>query len=85
MKANNNLSNHPTFVNDCYRIASEMNKASNSFRAAQDTIRLRNAYKSDTTDATINEQLDDAIKALREAAAKLEALKKNYKAYATQL
>ena len=83
MKTSKNLSNHPTLVNDCYRIATAMNTASKNFRGAQD---LMGSYSGQWTEASaIDAQFDEAIKALKAAAMKMEALKYAYKKYATEL
>lgn len=83
MKTNKTLSNHPTQVNDCYRIVNAMNTASKDFRVAQD---LMGFYSGLWTEAsTIDAKIDEAIKALKDAARKMEALKYAYKIYATEL
>jgi hypothetical protein len=78
------LRNHPTLVNNCYEIASKMTNASRNFRSVQG---LMNHYKAGDAfqGKIIDSQLDDAIRELREAAKRLEALKKNYKTYATEI
>lgn len=78
------LANHPALVNDIYRIANNLTTGSRFFRSFQG---IMNHYKAGDKfqGAVIDEQIDAAIAELKEATKRLEALKKNYKTYATQL
>ncbi len=78
------LSNHPTLVNDIYRIANNLTTGSRFFRSFQG---IMNHYKKGDTfqAAIVDQQIDAAIRELKEATKRLEDLKKNYKTYAAQL
>lgn len=84
MKTNKTLSNHPTLVNDCFRINVNLNTASRCFRSAQDSMARYNADNG-CFPGTIDLDLDAAIENLQEAVQKLRALKNAYKVYATEL
>ena len=78
------LGNHPTMINDCYRIVSKTNKGVQLFRSIQ-PIMKNYAAGDDWMAAGIDNQLNSAISELEEAVKMLKALKKNYKTYAAQL
>lgn len=84
MATNKNLSNHPTLVNNLQRISSNLTNGSRYFRSFQG---IMNQYKAGDKfqGAIVDEQINAAIAELKEAAKRLEELKKNYKTYATEL
>lgn len=79
------LANHPTLVNDIYKISERLTNGSRHFRSFQGI--MNHYYKADNKfqGAIIDEQIDAAIASLKEAAKQLETLKKNYKVYASEL
>ena len=84
MKTKKTLLQHPTLVNDLYRISDNITTGSRFFRSFQG---IMNHYTAGDTfqAAIIDEQINAGIRELQEAVKRLEALKKNYKTYATQL
>lgn len=84
MNTKKNLRNHPTLVNDLYRISDNLSKGTRYFRSWQGI--LFNYTAGDTFQAAIvDQQINAGIAELQEAIKRLEALKKNYKTYAAQL
>lgn len=84
MKTNKTLSNHPTLVNDCYRFINVMNTASSFFRKTQEHMGHIAGPKAAMM-PEIDEQIDHTIVLLQDAVKKLQAMKSNYKVYATEL
>ena len=85
MKAiKNNLRNHPTLVNDLYRISDKLSKGTRYFRSMQGI--LFEYTEGDKFQAgIIDQQINAGLAELKEAVKRLEALKKDYKAYAKEL
>lgn len=79
-----NLRNHPTLVNDLYRISDKLSLGTRYFRSMQGILFEYTA--GDTFQAAIvDQQINAGLRELKEAVKRLEALKKDYKAYAKQL
>lgn len=74
------LGNHPTMINACYRIIDSIHTATRNFNSAQGLLKNL-SRRSAVTEQVADAQIDEAIKQLKDAAKKLEALKSNYKNY----